>query len=172
MKVLKNKAIVSLMIALVGLTLVSTPIVGCATGEEEKPRPPLLLLRAGGISIDVDTEEIMRAGQILVCSVLEPKNNNSTLIPLFVVKGVVRIGPLNYNITEGRGVIAIQRHALTLFCNGTTPEGEDFTYRLLGRFTRTPEGLRPIMFIGMLKIEDSLQYVLFFLGRPRLFLAK
>lgn len=172
MKMLNNKVTLSLVIVLVGSALISTPMVRYATGEEDEARPPLLLLRAGGMAVDVNTEEIIHVVQFIVCAVLEPKTDNFTFISLFVVKGVVRIGPFDCNITEGRGVIVIQRHVLMLFCNGTTPEGEDFTYKLFGRITRTPKGLRPIMLIGMLNTNDGLRYVLLLLGKPRLFLQK
>ena len=165
---LHKKAMVSLIV-LVGLSLVSASIIGYVIAEEE-PRPLLVIIKARGIAVDVDTQEIMLAGQITICVALEPKTNNLTLIPLFVLGGVVRIGPFDYNITAGRGVMIVQRHVLKLFCNGTTPEGEDFTYRLFGRFIRTPDGLRLIRFIGMFETEDTLRYVLFFLGKPRLVL--
>lgn len=164
----KKEAMVSLVIALAGLALISASTVGYVKAEEGEVPKALLVIVARGIAVHIDTERILPARQILVCAVFEPIADNVTLIPLLVVKGVVRIGPLNYNITSGRGAIVVQRHVLMLFCNGTTPEGEDITYRLFGIFSRTPEGLRLIRAVGMLKIGDSLQFVLFFLGRPKM----
>jgi hypothetical protein len=147
---------------------ISVASVGYVRADEPQPEPPrVLIIMARGVAVDVNACRMMPAGQIIVSVVLEPVHYNLTFVPLIVVGGVIKIGPAAFNITEGGGVIIVQRRTIILLCNGTTPEGEAFTYRLFGRFIRTPHGFMLIRFVGMLSVNDNLRYVLFLLGAPK-----
>jgi hypothetical protein len=157
-----------LLLSLVAASLAVTS-VGRVRADDPAPQPPtVLIIMARGVAVDVNASRMLPAGQIIVSVVLNPVHKNLTFIPLVVVGGVIKIGPTAFNITAGRGVIIVQRRALQLFCNGTTPNGDAFTYRLFGRFIWTQQSFTLIRFVGMLHVNDNLRYIVFLLGTPKL----
>ena len=142
--------------------------VGPVGADEPAPPPPRLLIWGRGVAVDVTASHMLPARQLIVSVRLAPIHHNLTFIPLIVVGGVLTIGPAAFNITAGRGVIIVERRVIHLRCNGTTPDGEAFTYRLYGRFRRTPQGLLLIRFAGLLHVNACLRYVVFLFSTPKL----
>jgi hypothetical protein len=156
---LRRKTLI--LVAIVAVWLLFVPVISYAgesqTSQERMER--LVALRARGIAIEKMEEERTRlpAGMGLLIR-LGPRNE--TRIFLRVLKGRVRIGGSLYNVTDGRGVIFLARHAALLRFTALDKDGESVGFRFALRYWRTTRGLFAVRMRGFLQTKEGRVFLL------------
>jgi len=177
---LKNKR-VALTLLLVGLTLMFVPLIGSTKEIEEDPGIPVII-RGHGFAItrivlfEEDELILMPAHLVLRGLLFKPiKIGNFSIAPLAIRSGFLEINETRYNMTWGKGALVLEKHDIVLVANGTGPNGENISLRLVGKWFKLPdETIFLVRMTGVVKFEEDgkLLLTLRAIAYPRLPLPK
>lgn len=127
----KQKMFITATMALALVLVVSLPYAYAAT--EETPVNRTRILGARGLAVEITDGQVVISNASFALT-LEATEVNATTITFDVISGTVEVNGVEYTITGGHGAVIRDKHVFLLEAEGTGPDEEAVTLKLVGQY--------------------------------------
>ncbi|HLN46550.1 MAG TPA: hypothetical protein VK209_12665 [Candidatus Sulfotelmatobacter sp.] len=130
----KKSRLIIIAVVVIVVLVVAIPYAAYALPADDSNIAANKTLLAKGIAREVRNGEIITSSANFTLT-LERATSNNTVLRFNVVDGSIDVNGATYTIASGEGGVLRGRHLILLKAEGTGPDGQAITLKLVGRYS-------------------------------------